>query len=127
MKNGRAWGTKRHYWMPAQQTTPSYVDFIGPLSVEDLYNWTVYVRLDDANCTTNWTIEVNEIPDAPAADWMAVAGFPRPIPAGEQDIHHCIGCYHKRIRVRIQAPTASTGGIINGAFLGTHNWVELKE
>ena len=128
MKGGKAWGRKEHVWPSDQNSTGDYVDFAGldDLSVEHLYNWTMYIRVLTPGSVTNVDIEVNEVPDAPAADWVSIAGYPAAMPAVGHHHYHCIGCWHKRIRLRIQADSGCAA-TVRAVFGGTHNWVELKE
>jgi len=130
LKNGKAWGKKEHVWPSDQNTTTGWVDITGlsDLSVENLYNWTIYVRVLTPGSVTNVDIQANEVPDAPAADWMSVSTYPNEVDTTTgQERYHCIGCYHKRIRVRVQASSAGCTATVRAVFLGTHNWVELEE
>ena len=77
---------------------------------------------------TNVDLEANEIPDAPAADWMSMPGYPVQVNTTSGQLRPSnTGVLHKRIRVRVAMGSAGCMATVRAAWLGMSNWVELKE
>jgi len=131
MKRGKAWGLKRHVWPTVPfNTTTSYANIAGldDLDVEDIDKFVFYIRIGDAASVTNVTIEANEVPDAPAADWMACLGYPQQISTVTAQHRANFNCeYHKRIRVRVQSDALCVCTVVSVAWAGWSPWVETKE
>jgi len=130
VKNGKAWGLKRHVWPAAQNTTTSYVSITGleDLSVEDMDKWVIFVEVTTPGSVTNVDVQANEFPDAPALFWASLLGYPQQISTATGWHRGNVTCeYHKRIRVRIQAASAGCTATVHSVWAGWAPWVEGKE